>query len=620
MTVRAREIVDLLAGESPARRRRHPSGLRLVQGSLSAPSPEPAAGTGRHRAAVEEDVAAGRAPASPAVAGSIASPTTAGPVTSPTTAGRLTDPPAGPMLPGPPAGAPVDEPQPVAVSPARDAPVRLAPQTPGPQAGNGVAPSFPSPRDDGVTPPWYGRYRAVLLVVDATMVTLTLLAAQFARFGVRGAEGRVFVAGELFSYAVVGAAFAAVWMLALSANESRNRRVVGAGLDEYRKVVTGTFTAFGIVAIGSYLLQIELSRVYFAVAFPLGLAFVLLGRLALRIHLGARRREGRHMTGVVVVGSRPEIRRALDELRRNPEAGYRAVAVSIVDAQDDADRHDGLPHVPRRNLRAFVDTPAVGAVVVAGGLPRMDIRLLAWELENTHVELMLVSQLTDVAGPRVHASPAHNLPMVHVDLPQYSGFNHLAKRALDVVVASLILVAMAPVLALVALAIKLEDGGPVIFRQQRVGQNGETFTMHKLRSMALDAEDRLAELRGHDDGNGVLFKMRDDPRVTRVGRLIRRFSLDEFPQFFDVLLGRMSVVGPRPPLPCEVDGYAGHVRRRLLTRPGITGLWQVSGRSDLSWEDGVRLDLAYVENWSVAGDLIIILKTAKAVISARGAY
>jgi exopolysaccharide biosynthesis polyprenyl glycosylphosphotransferase len=261
-------------------------------------------------------------------------------------------------------------------------------------------------------------------------------------------------------------------------------------------------------------------------------------------------------------------------------------------------------------------------VIVAGDLPggSATIRRLGWELENSNTELILVSRLTDVAGPRIHLRPISGLPMVHVDLPQYSGFAHAVKRVFDVLVAGLLLLVLSPLIAAIAMGVRLTSPGPVLFRQERVGAHGGRFAMLKFRSMVTDAEARLAELHDLDEGNGVLFKMKHDPRVTPFGLVLRRYSLDELPQLWNVLVGDMSLVGPRPPLPSEVDRYEADVNRRLLTKPGITGLWQVSGRSDLSWDESVKIDLYYVENWSITGDLVILLKTARAVLASSGAY
>ncbi|MFZ5869610.1 MAG: sugar transferase, partial [Actinomycetota bacterium] len=224
------------------------------------------------------------------------------------------------------------------------------------------------------------------------------------------------------------------------------------------------------------------------------------------------------------------------------------------------------------------------------------------------------------AGPRVHTRPVGGLALLHVEAPRYVGANKVGKTLFDLVVASACIVVLSPLLITIALLVRFTDPGPVIYRQRRIGLNGEPFDMLKFRSMVVDADKRLAELTATNEAAGPLFKMRDDPRVTRVGRVLRRYSLDELPQLFNVLNRTMSLVGPRPPLPHEVATYEARVARRLLVRPGMTGLWQVSGRSDLSWEDSVRLDLFYVENWSITEDLLILAKTLRAVVSSRGAY
>jgi exopolysaccharide biosynthesis polyprenyl glycosylphosphotransferase len=228
--------------------------------------------------------------------------------------------------------------------------------------------------------------------------------------------------------------------------------------------------------------------------------------------------------------------------------------------------------------------------------------------------------LTDIAGPRIHTQQVAGLPLIHVTTPSLEGGQRVAKRLFDVVVSGALIFLAAPLMAILALLVKVDSRGPILFKQERVGIEGVHFGMLKFRSMVVDAERRLAELEHRNEGNGVLFKIRNDPRITRVGRILRKYSLDELPQLFNIFAGSMSLVGPRPPLPREVEAYEHDVRRRLLVKPGLTGLWQVSGRSNLSWQDSVRLDLYYVENWSLAGDVVIILRTVRAVFHSTGAY
>jgi len=250
------------------------------------------------------------------------------------------------------------------------------------------------------------------------------------------------------------------------------------------------------------------------------------------------------------------------------------------------------------------------------------IRELSWSLEPGHQHLVVAPSLTDIGGPRIHTRPVAGLPLIHVETPRFEGRNFFTKRAFDIIVSAVLIIVLSPFLVLIAMAVRLSTPGDVLFRQERVGINGTHFNMLKFRSMVTNAEALLVDLKDETraEGNSVMFKMKDDPRVTPIGKFLRRYSLDELPQLFNVLLGTMSLVGPRPPLEREVTEYETHVHRRFLVKPGITGLWQVSGRSNLSWEATVRLDLYYVENWSITGDIVILWRTAQAVLASDGAY
>jgi exopolysaccharide biosynthesis polyprenyl glycosylphosphotransferase len=255
--------------------------------------------------------------------------------------------------------------------------------------------------------------------------------------------------------------------------------------------------------------------------------------------------------------------------------------------------------------------------------PELDgpaLRRLGWELEDTQAELLLAPAVTEIVGPRVRIRPVSGLPLLHMERPELRGVRRLTKEAFDRISATVGILLLAPILVSIALAVKASSRGPMLFRQERVGRGGRTFTMLKFRSMVVEADSMVDRLAAHSDGNGVLFKKRTDPRVTRVGRVLRRYSLDELPQLFNVLRGDMSLVGPRPPLQREVEQYGRDMHRRFLVKPGLTGLWQVSGRSDLSWDDSVRVDVRYVENWSLTFDFMILWKTVGAVVRGSGAY
>ncbi|HEV7623344.1 MAG TPA: sugar transferase [Amnibacterium sp.] len=469
---------------------------------------------------------------------------------------------------------------------------------------------------------WRAGYRLALLGTDAAVMVVSLLFAYSARF-----DGSPLHKLRTFDRNIwIGVALGVLWLITLAAFRSREIRELGSGGVEYQRVGKATFAAFGLLAVVDLLFKLDASRGYLIVALPVGLAALLLERFFWRSWLLARRREGFCLTDAFVVGSHQDATRVTLDLLKRHHAGYRPAGVSFTDGTGGARSAsvDGtaVPLVDFAHLADTVRATRTRAVIVAGELPggREQVQNLGWQLENSKTELILVSRLTDVAGPRIHMRPVEGLPMLHVDLPQYAGVNHTIKRGIDVVLGGMAFVLLSPVLGIVALAVLLDSPGPVLFRQERIGLAGDRFTMFKFRSMAMDAEARLTDLERRNEGSGLLFKMRDDPRVTRVGAVIRRLSLDELPQLLNVLNGSMSLIGPRPPLPREVAAYEGRVNRRLLIKPGITGLWQVSGRSNLSWEESVKLDLYYVENWSVMTDFVILLKTVRAVLKRDGAY
>ena len=355
----------------------------------------------------------------------------------------------------------------------------------------------------------------------------------------------------------------------------------------------------------------------FAVVATLG---VTADRFVLRHGLHRARSHGSAMARTLVVGDAAAVNRTITDLRRASYHGYRVVGVCLPSAQDSAPL-DGTPL-----LGALADIPQVAhdhsieTVIVTGGELAGDaLRRLSWALSRAGADLVVAPGLVEVLGPRVSVRPTAGLSLLEVETvaPRQ---RLIAKAILDRALAIAFLVAAAPVVGVAALAVRMSSPGPAFFRQRRVGVDGRPFTMLKLRSMYSDAEARRETLLAHSDRDGLMFKMHDDPRITPVGRILRRFSIDELPQLWNVARGDMSLVGPRPPLPEEVDGYQDQVFRRLHVRPGLTGLWQVSGRADLSWDESVRLDLRYVDNWSVAMDLHILWKTGRAVFRSAGAY
>jgi exopolysaccharide biosynthesis polyprenyl glycosylphosphotransferase len=464
-------------------------------------------------------------------------------------------------------------------------------------------------------------YLRTVRLIDLVAVMDAVAIAQLVRFGphdrspLQGFDG--------LHYVHVTVLLGVAWMICLHLQRSYDGRLVGHGVQEYRSAFRASTWLFSILAISSFAFQLEFARLYVLVAFPLGTALVLGGRWGARRWLIAQRRAGRLCDRVLLVGDRDHIAGLVVALRRTPSAGYDVIGACVDRA--DGGAVGGVPvlgpesDVLVKALELDVDVVAVSS---SAGLGPTGLRRLGWALEGTEIDLVVAPGIMDVAGPRVLTRPVEGLPLIHVEAPDLSGPQRVAKNVLDRVGALLLLMVLAPVLAAVAVCIKLEDRGPVLFRQVRVGHEGSSFSMVKFRSMVLDAEAQLPRLMAANDGAGPLFKLRDDPRVTRTGRIIRKYSLDELPQLVNVLRGEMSLVGPRPPLPREVATYADATRRRLLVRPGLTGLWQISGRSDLSWDEAVRLDLYYVENWTPLLDLMILWRTVRVVLRphSSGAY
>lgn len=463
-------------------------------------------------------------------------------------------------------------------------------------------------------------YVRVLVVLDTSILTVAVLVGYVARFG------EDVPTGSRIPYVLVAPGVVLAWLVSLKALGCYDDRVLGYGADEYRRVGAASLRLAGGVAIAGYVADVGISRGFLAVSFAVGTLGLEVARFAARKRLHRARSRGAGWSRkVLVVGDTAHVLELVHTLRREPYAGYHVVGACIPDAllAPVAQRLGDVPVVgsfrgiPEAATAIGADTVAVTA---SGELTATRLRRLGWQLEGTGIDLVVAPALTDVAGPRIHTRPVAGLPLIHVEAPEFRGVRKLVKGLVDRSAAALAVALLLPVLGLIALAIRLDSRGPALFRQIRVGQGGREFGVFKFRTMVVNADALRAELAARNETDGLMFKMRDDPRVTRIGRLLRKWSLDELPQLVNVLLGQMSLVGPRPPLPAEVARYEGDVARRLLVKPGMTGLWQVSGRSDLSWEDGIRLDLYYVENWSLAADLTILWKTFGAVLRSRGAY
>ena len=476
----------------------------------------------------------------------------------------------------------------------------------------------------GLTPraKWERAYSRGLVITDAIVICAAVVLAQYIRFGRDNEQAVATVTG----FSVV---FIIIWLSMLTMSRSRSARVIGSGVEEYRRIVSASFWTFGTIAIATLIFKVALSRGYFALAFPVGLAGLLLTRHLWRRWVTRQRIDGRLRTAVLAIGDRRGVATLAGELMRNRGFGFEIVGVGIPNY---GPCRGETMTVHGRNIPILGDeTCALGAIEDCGAdtvavtgteyFGAQGLRQLTWQLEALNVDLVVTPGVMDVAGGRLTLRPVAGFPLVHVERPQYHGAKRFQKRLFDFTFALAALIATAPLLLVVAFAIKMTSRGPVFYTAERIGRNGQPFNMLKFRTMVVDADKMIPDMSDLNEiDGGVLFKIRNDPRVTPVGRIIRRFSIDELPQFINVLKQDMSVVGPRPPLRREVESYDAEVMRRLLVKPGATGLWQVSGRSNLSWEDSVRLDLSYIENWSMIGDLLIICKTLKAVLNHDGAY
>ena len=418
-------------------------------------------------------------------------------------------------------------------------------------------------------------------------------------------------------------AFIGVWVLALAFAGAYAKSGFDHRISEFRAVAMGTLAAAGILSGLCYLVAFPLSRGFFLASFLVGLPLLVAGRLVLDKLVRHAREVGSLQRNVLLVGTTRSVDEVARVLRREKQLGMHIAGALVSDTPDALETPQGTP-ILGHNADAIDVVRQLGAEVVFfadGGIDSTDhMRQVAWDLEHDNVQVVVAPSVSDVSGDRVRVRPLGGLPLIYIDRPRTTDASRWGKRVFDAVAAAGLLVAASPFLLFAALRIKLHDGGPILFSHTRIGRNGVPFKVLKFRTMVVDAESKQAALQAAMGHEGAMFKAENDPRITKPGRWLRRLSIDELPQLVNVIRGDMSLIGPRPQVAAEVAVYPEEAHRRLRVRPGLTGLWQVSGRSDLSFEEAIRLDLYYVDNWSIVQDLAILAKTANAVLRSRGAY
>ena len=418
--------------------------------------------------------------------------------------------------------------------------------------------------------------------------------------------------------AIYGApvAIGVLWIALLTLTGTYDQRFIGIGTEEVRRAIAATLYTFAVVAGLSYLIRADISRSYAFVSLPVGVLAVCISRVMWRRWLYRRRYEGQFLVRTILVGKSSSVETLAGRLTQDAFAGYEVAGFVESEPSSSTDIEPWLAVVDE----ALASTGATAvAIALSHGDVNDSVRQLAWRLEGRGIDLLIAPGALDLAGPRLSVRPAAGLPLLHLDEAALSRPQRLAKRTLDLVGSILMLVALSPVLLACAIAVRTSSAGPIIFRQMRIGRAGNTFTMLKFRSMRAGADAERAELRAQHNNDDPMFKLEQDPRITSAGRVLRRWSLDELPQLFNVLGGSMSLVGPRPHPLDDVDRYGIEAFRRLALKPGMTGLWQVEGRSELAWQEALQLDLYYVERWSLATDIVLLARTMRAVLQGHGA-
>ena len=456
-------------------------------------------------------------------------------------------------------------------------------------------------------------YTVRAFIFDSTAIVLAALAGFVLRWVIPYNV-------EFTDLTYVSLAFIVVvaWVLTLVMRGAYDTRVLGVGSEEFKRVIAASATVFGAIAIVVFAFKLELSRGFVIITFGVGITLLLIVRWTLRSWLRHERRYGHYLHKTIVVGAEAANTDIVDLLDRDPVAGFEVVDVV---EQPTSDTDDAVLDAWLDELMVRIALHNADTVAVAGGshMGQGVIQRLAWRLEGPRVDLLVAPTVGDVAGPRITMRMAADLPLLHLDEPHLTGPKRAIKRFTDIVAGVLLLIVFTPFMLVAAIGVKLTSRGPILYFQERVGRGGQLIQVAKFRTMYVGADQQRDEIIGTPDEN-ITHRYRRDPRITPFGRFLRRWSIDEMPQVVNVIGGSMSLVGPRPVMLDEMPLLGDADHRRHLTKPGLTGLWQVSGRKETDWDERMRLDLDYVEHWSPALDLVIVAKTVKAVLVGDGAY
>ncbi len=464
-------------------------------------------------------------------------------------------------------------------------------------------------RGTGPTSEWKNTLQLRLWIVDSILIFLAIFIGILSRYQNFWSDG---ISQFDLSVLIYGLLIFIGWSISLQFFQSREIAILGFGADEYRRVITASFAVFAMLAIISYLFKLEISRLFVAVTFFLGVIFLFIGRRTLRKILSRAREQGRYLSRVLLIqGSYQDHVEA--RLNTAIYSGLKIVSRIKVDDFNSFDSGNVANLAAEENCDVIL-------VSQSADVSAFDLRKLGWALEDSQIRLVVAPAVTEIAGPRLKVSNVEGLPLLHVEQPMFSGPARFTKRLVDIFGAIIGLVVLSPIFLIIGIIIKFSDRGPIFYIQNRVRQENKIFGVYKFRTMLVGAHKLRDEIMQQTGKDLRLAKDPNDPRITKPGKFLRRWSIDELPQLINVIKGEMSLVGPRPPLAEEVEQYESAEKRRLLVKPGLTGLWQVSGRSELDWEDAVRLDLYYVENWSLTLDFLIMLRTVAAVFRGEGAY